>query len=147
MSGKWDRRFLRLAEHVAEWSKDPSTKTGAVIVDTDHRVVSLGFNGFPRGVEDSPERLNDRATKYAVTMHCERNAILFARRDLRGCTLYLWPFSSCAPCAAMIIQSGIYRVVARRCADADLEARWAADLALGRELFAEAGVRWEEVDL
>ncbi|MBI2669577.1 MAG: hypothetical protein HYX20_00290 [Candidatus Yanofskybacteria bacterium] len=63
MTEKWDRRFLALAEFVAQWSKDPSTKTGAVIVDSNNRLVSVGYNGFPRGVNDSPERLENREIK------------------------------------------------------------------------------------
>ena len=76
MSEKWDKRFLALAEHIARWSKDPSTKIGAVIVDPNKRVVSLGYNCFPRGVEDSEERLENREVKYKIIVHCERNALL-----------------------------------------------------------------------
>src|SRR3989344_2191240 len=86
---KWDRRFLALAEHVAQWSKDPSTKTGAVIVDPNNRVVSLGYNGFPRGVNDLPERLSNRELKYKIIVHCERNALLFARESVRGYRLVI----------------------------------------------------------
>src|SRR4051812_38103493 len=93
---KWDMRFLELAAHVAGWSKDPSTKTGAVITDTRGSVISMGFNGFPMGVADTIDRLNDRETKYQMIVHCERNAIIFAQRDLSGCTLYTWPFMSCS---------------------------------------------------
>ena len=53
---KWDRRFLALAEHVADWSKDPSTKTGAVIVRPDRTIASMGYNGFPRGMADTDDR-------------------------------------------------------------------------------------------
>ena len=72
----WDKRFLDLAEHVAGWSKDPSTQVGCVIVNDKRVVVGLGYNGFPRGVEDTPERLNDRPTKYLMVQHAEVNAIL-----------------------------------------------------------------------
>lgn len=136
---KWDRRFLALAEHVAGWSKDPSTKTGAVIVDERRRVVSLGYNGFPVDVCDSPERYADRELKYKLIVHCERNAILFARRDLAGCTLYTWPFMSCAPCAAMIIQAGIKRCVAPVTPE-HLRERWEADMRLAGEMLTEAFV-------
>lgn len=139
MSDKWDRRFLELARHVAGWSKDPSTQTGAVVVDDARRGVSLGYNGFPRGVDDSPERYQDRDTKLRMVVHCERNAILFAQRDLTGCTLYTWPFMSCAPCAGMVIQAGIKRVVAPRASD-ELAARWARDLEVAYWMFLEAGV-------
>ncbi len=84
MNEKWDKRFLELAKHVSLWSKDPSTKTGSVIVDQKRRVVSGGYNGLPIGVEDLDERLNNREIKYKMIVHCERNALLFANRDLGG---------------------------------------------------------------
>jgi dCMP deaminase len=135
MVSKWDQRFLDLARYVSLWSKDPSTKTGAVITK-GRQVVSLGYNGFAAGVADTPERLEDRKTKYAMMVHCERNAMLYARELLRGCTLYTWPFMSCAPCAAMVIQVGIVRCVA----PASDNPRWQEDFALASLMFAEAGV-------
>lgn len=134
----WDRRFLALAEHVAGWSKDPSTKTGAVLTTVDNRVISLGFNGFPRGVADD-SRLLDRETKYAMIVHCERNAVLLAGRSVEGSTLYTWPFSSCTPCAAMMIQAGVSRVVAPPCPEDKID-RWGPDLNRAIALFKEAGV-------
>src|ERR1700686_4396012 len=95
---KWDRRFLELAKHIASWSKDPSTQTGAVIVDQKRRIVSVGFNGLAQGVEDKPERLHNRDLKYNMFVHCERNAIIFATQSLAGCTIYVWPFMSCGEC-------------------------------------------------
>ncbi len=136
---KWDKRFLSLAEMVASWSKDPSTKTGAVITTTDHRVVSLGFNGFPRGVDDSDERLNNRELKYAMIVHCERNAVVLAGKNVDGCTLYTWPFGSCTPCAALMIQAGIKRVVAPRCPET-LRERWGEDLNRASAMYLEADV-------
>lgn len=136
---KWDRRFLEMARLVASWSKDPSTQTGAVIVDRDNRVVSVGYNGFPKGVKDNPARYADRETKYKMIVHCERNAILFARRDLSRCTLYTWPFMSCSQCAGLVIQSGIRRCVAPPIPD-HLKDRWGEDMKLGRSMFEEAGV-------
>jgi len=133
---KWDRRFLELAKHIASWSKDPSTQTGAVIVDQKGRIVSVGFNGLAQGVEDTPERLNNRDLKYKMFVHCERNAIIFARQSLEGCTLYTWPFMSCAACAAMVIQTGIKRVVAPYSENS----RWKDDFELATEQFKDAGV-------
>lgn len=105
---KWNKRFLDMARLVAGWSKDPSTKVGAVIVDAHNRVVSLGYNGPPRGVEDDPNI--DRETKLRRTIHAEKNAILFARGGASGCTLYV-THHPCAQCAAVIVQSGIRRVI------------------------------------
>lgn len=110
---KWDGRFLGLAEQVATWSKDPSTKVGAVITRRDNTVASLGYNGFPRHVDDSPELYADRPTKLMRTVHAELNAILTAREPLTNCTLYVTPLCPCSTCAAAIIQSGIHRVVYR----------------------------------
>lgn len=134
---KWHLRFLSLAEHVAAWSKDPSTKVGAVITDYDNRIVSVGYNGFPKGVTDSDERLQDRETKYKIIVHGERNALLFARRHLKDCKLYTWPFMPCAPCAAMIIQSGITEVISPMSDNS----RWIEDFKIAETLFKEAGVK------
>jgi dCMP deaminase len=108
LDDKWDRRFLELAHVVSKWSKD-RTKVGAVIVDR-RRVVSLGFNGFPAGVEDLPELYEDRDTKLLMIVHAETNAIVSARELLSGCTIYT-SFPPCAGCAGNIIQAGIKRVV------------------------------------
>lgn len=137
MSEKWDRRFLALAQHIAQWSKDPSTKTGAVIVDPGNRLVSSGYNGFPRGVNDTPERLENREMKYKIIVHCERNALLFAREPVNGYRLYTWPFMPCAPCASMVIQAGIIEVIA----PVSDNSRWLEDFNLARTLFGEAGVK------
>lgn len=136
---KWDERYIGLAEYVASWSQDPSTKVGAVIVDEKNRPVSFGFNGLPQGVEDTPERLNNRDIKYKMILHAERNALLFAKSDLTDCTLYVWPMQPCAACTAMIIQSGIKRVVAKY----QQNERWDEEFRLSMEMFAEAGVKLE----
>ena len=106
----WDKRFLDLAEHVAQWSKDPRTKVGAVIVDEKKRVVSIGYNGFPRGVDDTPDRYEDRPTKHLFVAHAERNALDNAPLMVDGCTLYV-PLVPCNECTKSIIQKGITRVV------------------------------------
>jgi dCMP deaminase len=139
---KWDARYIELARHVAQWSKDPSTKAGAVIIAPNGSVVSVGYNGFAKGVQDTDERLNDRETKYKMVVHCERNAIIFAQRDLTGCTLYTWPFMSCGPCAGMVIQAGIKRCVAPR----NDNPRWQEDFRLAQQQFTEAGVTMDFTD-
>ncbi len=109
----WNQRFMDLAHHVAGWSKDPSTKVGAVIVNDKKQVLSLGYNGFPRGVHDCAERYNDRSTKLQFVAHAERNALDNAYIDVDGATLYstLYP---CSECAKGIIQRGIKQVVTSR---------------------------------
>lgn len=131
----WDDRFLALAEHVAGWSKDPSTKVGAVIVSPDRRQITIGYNGFPQGIADDG-RLLDREEKYALVVHAELNAILNAPTRPAGATLYVWPLAPCSACAAAIIQSGIKRVV---CLPARQD-RWAASNHTAFQMFGEAGV-------
>jgi dCMP deaminase len=135
-SDKWDRRFIELAKLISSWSKDPSTQAGAVITDNKRRVISMGYNGLAQGVEDLPERLNNREIKYKMFVHAERNAIIFARQSLENCTIYIWPFMTCGACAAMVIQSGITRVVAPH---SDNE-RWVYDFELATQQYKEAGV-------
>jgi dCMP deaminase len=89
-SDKWDRRFIELAKLISSWSKDPSTQAGAVITDNKRRVISMGYNGLAQGVEDLPERLNNREIKYKMFVHAERNAIIFARQSLENCLQYLY---------------------------------------------------------
>lgn len=141
MIDHWDRRYVDLAKFVSNWSKDPSTKTGAVIVDPDRRIVSLGFNGMPQKIADTHARLHNRELKYQIIVHCERNALIFAQRSVKGCTLYTWPFMSCSVCAAMMIQAGI----ARHVAPYSDNPRWAESFKLTQELFAEANVPVELV--
>ena len=106
----WNQRFMDLAYHVAGWSKDPSTKVGAVIVNEKEQVLSMGYNGFPRGVYDCEERYNDRPTKLLFVAHAERNALDNTYTDVNGATLYSTLFP-CSDCAKGIIQRGIKRVV------------------------------------
>ena len=117
MTEKWDRRFLALAEHIAEWSKDDSTKVGCVITTQDRRIISTGYNGIPRHLSDNkdkfPERWDRNLSKYSFFEHAERNAIYnaaYAGVKLQGSTLYT-SLAPCMDCVRGIIQSGIHRVV------------------------------------
>ena len=109
---KWHSRFLKLAHEVASWSKDRSTKVGAVIMGPDRDPRSFGYNGFPRNVNDEVEERHERPLKYSWTEHAERNAIYNAGRfgvALAGCSIYINRFP-CASCARAIIQCGISRI-------------------------------------
>ena len=110
----WDEYFMGLAHLSALRSKDPNTQVGAAIVDENHRVVSVGYNGFPTGVSDDEfpwSREGDVLTsKYAFVVHAELNAILNSQRSVRGCTIYVSLFP-CNECAKAIIQSGIREVI------------------------------------
>jgi dCMP deaminase len=132
----WDNWFLGLAEYVSSASKDPSTKVGSVIVDPRRRIVSLGYNGFPAGIEDTEERLFNRELKYKLVVHAERNALMFSNSKVEGCTIYTWPFMPCSSCASLIIQSGITRVVSLN----SQNPRWVEDFNLSTSLFKEASV-------
>ena len=133
--GMWDRRFLELARVVSTWSKDPSTQTGSVIVGERRRVLGLGYNGFPRGLEDSAERLENRELKYSLIAHAERNALDNTEIPVLGATIYC-TLSPCHECAKSIIQRGIKRVVAV----AERPERWVDSLEGAAQMFKEAGV-------
>ena len=137
-STKWDKRFLELAKLIGSWSKDPSTQVGAVIVDENNRLVSVGYNGFPIGIEDN-QRLFDREEKYDIIVHAEVNALMFANKSVEGCTLYTWPFQPCSRCAGLIIQSGVKRVVSVVHSDE----RWKKNFQLSSKLLSEAGIELE----
>lgn len=137
-------RFLDLARHVAGWSKDPSTQTGCAIIRPDHTVASVGYNGFPRGVSDGYNRLMDRPTKYAMTVHAEVNAILSSHGRLDGCTLYCYPWPPCSNCAGAIIQAGIIHVVSVEPTEEQRE-RWGDSFKHMEVMFREAGVRLDTI--
>lgn len=148
MSDRWDRHFLALALQHASMSKDPSTQVGAVIVGPDREILSAGFNGFPRGIADTPERLNDRTKKLQLIVHAEANAALAAAKvgtRIDGATLYTAPFPPCIRCAVEMIQAGIAEVVSPPLAG--LPERWQADMQEARALFEEAGVLVREIEL
>ena len=138
---KWDLRFLEMARNAASWSKDPSTKVGAIIVDDDKRVISVGYNGFPKGVRDD-ERLDDRQEKYKIIVHAERNDLLFANTNVKNCHIYTYPFLPCSVCAGMIIQAGIKRVVSVK----NNNLRWQQDFKVSRKMFQEAEIHVIEYD-
>lgn len=140
MSIKWHKRFLELSKLVAGWSKDPSTKCGAVISDYKHRVISLGFNGFARKVSDAYEIYDDREKKLRRIIHAEENAILFSKRDLSNTILYC-TFVPCCHCAAIIIQSGIDTVIVPELDwESPLISRWKPDILDSLSQFADASV-------
>jgi dCMP deaminase len=133
---KWELRYLEMAKLVSTWSKDPSTKVGSVIVDSDNTVISVGFNGLPRRIQDTDQRLNNRDIKLKMIIHAEINAIITAKRPLNGATIYTYPFMSCSQCAGLIIQSGICRHISYKTNNE----RWKDSFDLALEMFDEARV-------
>ena len=137
---KWDLRFLELAKHISDWSKDPSTKVGCIIVGEDREIRSTGFNGFPRGIEDTDERLNDREQKYPLICHAEENAIMHAARigvSLKGCTAYV-TLPPCNRCSRSLIQAGIKKIVIP--SDVEIPERWNDEFDLSKSMLNEAGI-------
>lgn len=132
-----------MAMLVASWSKDPSTKVGAVIVRPNNTVASVGYNGFPRGVSDSPERLADREEKLALTIHAELNAILNAGESLEGYRIYI-THPPCVSCAIHIKQAGIEEVIYKK-PTPELVARWGPSLERAVNVMDEAGLIFEEI--
>jgi dCMP deaminase len=140
MKVNWDKRFMDLAKYISEWSKDRSTKVGAVIVNDDNIILSVGYNGFCRGCDDTKEERHERPAKYKYTEHAERNAIYNANRlmvCLKGAKIYI-PWFPCTDCARAIIQSGIRTVVVP--APNFQDERWGEDFKVSVELFEETGV-------
>lgn len=133
---KWDKRFLELAKHVASWSKDPSTQIGAVITRNDNEIVSLGYNGLPKGIQDEESILNDREQKMNLIIHGEENALIFAKQSVEGCTLYTYPFLCCSRCSSKMIQAGIKRVVTID----DVPDRWKESMKIAEDNFIKHGV-------
>jgi len=144
MSLKWDTRFLGLAAHISSWSKDPSSQVGAVITD-GNRIISLGYNGFAAGVNDTEDRLEDRACKLNLTIHAEENAMIFAKRDLTGCTVYV-THPPCPRCASKLVQEEVKRVVFIAPSE-DFLSRWSDDLQLSYQMYEEAGIEHVAYDL
>lgn len=153
MHQRWQLRFLSLAKHVSTWSKDPSTKVGAVLVDRKLRVLGLGYNGFPRGVHDWEDRYQHRDLKYDMIVHAEANAILNSTGITEGSSLFLWPFMSCSRCAGLVIQASIAEVYYPTHQEGTPEyqsaLRWKDNIGKSLTMFQEAGIivhgfQWEE---
>lgn len=104
----WDKRYIEMAQLVASWSKDPRKQVGAVITKENY-IMGIGFNGFPRGIEDTRERLEHKELKLKLILHAEVNAIMNARGQ--GDTIYVFPCLPCMPCFMQLVQTGIRRVV------------------------------------
>lgn len=137
----WHDYFFALCETVSKKSKDPSTKVGAVIASQDNRVLSVGFNGFPSGVNDTVARYQDREKKYKFVVHAEANAIATAARtgaSLLGAVLYV-PWMPCHECAKLIIQSGLDLVYIGTYSGSALD-RWRDSHEITRIMFVEAGI-------
>jgi dCMP deaminase len=143
-------KFYRIAAAFASMSKDPSTKVGAVAVNEDGIILSAGYNGFPRGVEDLPERYNDRSIKYKLVAHAEQNLVAqaaYSGHSLKGATVILSGLFPCSSCAKSLIQAGIVRIIAPPSRN---DAVWGEDAVFSKILFLESGVEtivYQETEL
>ena len=144
----WDKKYIRLAREISSWSKDPSKQIGAVAIGEKGQVLAQGYNGFPRGIEDTDDRLNHRQTKYKYVVHAEMNCIYNATYNgvsLNGSTMYIYGLPVCSECAKGLIQVGIKRVVSTPITDATPET-WVESTKLTKEIFEEAGVEYDFIN-
>jgi dCMP deaminase len=148
LSTKWDRRYLELVDHVAGWSRDRSTHIGAVLVK-NNRVLAVGFNGMPTGVDDTVETRHERPAKLFWFEHGERNVIYTAARNgisCEGATLYTTGIP-CADCSRAVIQSGITQVVVwKKGTGLEVSDRWRDSCQAGEVMLTEAGVKVVEIE-
>jgi len=139
----WDQWFIEFAKVAALKSKDRSTKVGSVIVTPDKELISVGYNGFCRGLNDDIEERHERPAKYVFTAHAEENAVINAARvgvSLKGCKLYMnYAPASCIHCSRAIIQAGIIESIGP--AIPFPSAHYAPELMQGVKMMLEAGVR------
>ena len=140
ISNTWKLRYLDLAKQISTWSKDPSTKVGAVVVGSKGQILSQGYNGFPRGISDLNSRLVNKEVKHSYVVHAELNAIYNASYNgvsLDGATLYVSGLPICSECTKGIIQVGIKHVVMW---NKDYPEKWMKSFYNSREMLKEAGI-------
>jgi len=136
---KWDIRWLQLAQFISNWSKDPSTKVGAVVA-IGKEEISKGYNGFARGENDHPLLYKDREYKYKHILHAEDNALERAEGyDLSEATFYTWPCQPCAVCTQKLIDKGVKRIVTVAPTQ-DMLDRWKDSFEESQKLLDSAGV-------
>lgn len=143
MISKWEYRYLEVAKKVSRWSKDPSTQCGSVIVDIDNKIVSTGFNGFPKHIFDNILRYKDRDLKYQLVVHSEINTLLQAKQSVKGFSIYSYPMIPCIRCCVTLIQAGITKIVTCPISK-KLKIRW--DPTLCEEILKEAGIELIYID-
>lgn len=140
----WNEYFMRMVDLAKSKSKDRSTQVGAVIVGEGNTVLSMGYNGFPRGIDDNVESRHERPIKYLWVEHSERNAIYAAARNgvkINGATMYVSCCGApCADCCRAIIQSGIKKVVVMA-GEFEGKGSWTESCTVGKEMLLEAGVQ------
>ena len=138
---KWNLRFMRIADlEVAQWSKDRSSKVGALIVK-DREIVTSGFNGIPRGCDDDFDERHERPEKYNWFIHAEPNAIINAARQGKstlGCSMYL-NWYPCDQCSGFIVQAGIKKLYADKEPEWE-HPKWGEKFKRARTILKEGGI-------
>jgi len=144
--GKWDRRFIELAEHIAQWSKGPRKRVGAVIVREDRTVASTGYNGAPAGFDDDLFLRMDREAQHEVVVHAEDNALqhLHAAEFSGWLTLYVSPLLPCETCADLVIKDGRIKRVVAYCGH--MSDDWLESACRAFDKLAKAGIEMIYVD-
>lgn len=130
--------YFDVVEKIAAMSKDPRTKVGAIALDDDRTILATGYNGFPRGVTDNPDYLNDRKEKHKRIIHAEANLVAQAARtgaNLKGSTVLVLGMYPCSQCAGLLIQAGVKEIIVKGAQSSD----WNTDVA--GEMLEEAGVK------
>lgn len=142
-NSKWNQRYMQMAKEVSLWSKDPNTQVGAVAVGSKGQILSQGYNGFPRGILDSADRLNNRETKYKFVVHAEMNVIYnatYSGVSLNEAKLFVYGLPVCNECCKGIIQVGIKEVyVSQECLE--LRPHWFESWMQSLDMFSEAGIK------
>lgn len=148
ISLSWHKKYLNLAKHISAWSKDPSTRVGAVAIGEIGQILATGYNGLPRQIEDTYERLNTREMKYKYVVHAEKNCIYNATHNgvsLKNSVLYVHGLPICSECAKGIIQVGIKKVVMPF--DLNIPYKWKESFDQSKDMFDEVGIEYEFIDL
>lgn len=138
----WNDYFFDLCEVISCKSKDPSTKVGAVIVNSGNSIISTGYNGFPIGVDDSIVSRFERPEKYTWTCHAEENAIAFAARNgisTNGARLYCNRLPCCAKCTRLALQAGIMQFAILSDVSEDTLGRWREENEIAIKMINESG--------
>ena len=141
----WHEKYMEIAKKISEWSKDPSTKVGSVIVSKDGQILAQGYNGFPRKIKDLKTRLNNREVKLQYIVHAEMNAIYNSSLNgvsLKNSTLYVYGLHVCHECSKGIIQVGISTVVVQKNKS---KVKWKESCDLAKKILYEAGVNIVEI--
>lgn len=141
---KWDIRFLSLAKHISNFSKDNSTKVGAIIVRQDKTICSTGYNGFAKSMPDLEENYINREEKYSRIIHAEMNAFIHSKEPVKGYSLYVYPFPPCDRCIVHMIQAGIIRYIFPSIPE-DKKARWGVSMERTKQYIIECGATYLEI--